>query len=140
LRTETSSGASSRKSTADYARSGARPEGPTKVAKVQQVVEEFVDDLDGTKAAQTVQFSFEGRDYVIDLSKKNATALGKVLVPYIEAGRRIPARRAGRTAAPKVAQPDLQGVRAWAAQNGIEVASRGRIPHSVLEQYTAATS
>jgi hypothetical protein len=107
------------------------------VAKKQTVLEEFVDDLDGTKAAETVSFAFEGREYLIDLSKKNATALTKVLTPYIEAGRKIPGTRRSRGTAAK-RTVDLAAVRAWAAEQGIEVASRGRIPNAILDQYSAA--
>ena len=47
------------------------------------------DDIDGSKGAQTVAFTFDGTSYEIDLSKKNATALAKALQPYIDAGRKM---------------------------------------------------
>ncbi|RPE44160.1 Lsr2 protein [Streptomyces sp. Ag109_O5-1] len=35
-------------------------------------------------------------------------------------------------------QPDAKQVRAWAADNGIEVSPKGKIPDAVVEQYQAA--
>lgn len=36
------------------------------------------------------------------------------------------------------AVPDPKALRAWAAPNGIELSTRGRIPGTVLDQYRAA--
>ncbi|MFJ1653513.1 histone-like nucleoid-structuring protein Lsr2 [Streptomyces sp. NPDC088337] len=35
-------------------------------------------------------------------------------------------------------RPDAKTVRAWAAENGVDVPARGKIPDSVYEQYQAA--
>ena len=32
----------------------------------------LTDDLDGSEATETVRFGLDGRDYEVDLSKKNA--------------------------------------------------------------------
>jgi Lsr2 len=104
------------------------------------------DDLDGSANAQTVTFSLNGKGFEIDLSKKNAASLEKILKPYIDAarpaaasGRRSgstgPGRGRGKRATPAV---DLASVRAWANEAGIQVSDRGRISGAVLEQYAAA--
>ena len=96
------------------------------------------DDLSGGPAEQTVRFAFEGIDYEIDLSAKNAAAFGKQLAPYLEHARRAgraQSRRPGRTAAGRQRSGDI---RAWAKEQGLAVSERGRIPASVLEQYQAA--
>ncbi|MEW2300273.1 histone-like nucleoid-structuring protein Lsr2 [Streptomyces sp. NPDC006655] len=36
------------------------------------------------------------------------------------------------------AKPDPKAVRAWAAENGVDVPARGKIPDAVYEQYAAA--
>lgn len=101
------------------------------------------DDLDGSPNAETVTFSFDGRSFEIDLSKKSRTALEKALKPYIDAGRTV-GSRSTRSAATsrgrgrRSGSVDLAAVRAWAAENGIAVSDRGRISASVLEQYQAA--
>ena len=103
------------------------------------------DDLDGSPNAETVTFSFDGRNFEIDLSKKSRSALEKALKPYIDAGRTVGGRgsRAGGTSRSRGRRSssgsvDLAAVRAWAAENGIAVSDRGRISASVLEQYHAA--
>ncbi|MDQ1720268.1 MAG: hypothetical protein QOI26_2 [Pseudonocardiales bacterium] len=101
------------------------------------------DDLDGSPNAETVTFSFDGRSFEIDLSKKSRSALEKALKPYIDAGRSVGGRgtRASGTSRGRGRRSgavDLAAVRAWAAENGIAVSDRGRISASVLEQYQAA--
>ena len=62
----------------------------------QRVAVVLEDDLTGGPAEQTVRFAFEGTDYEIDLSAKNAAAFGKQLVPYIEHARKAGRARARR--------------------------------------------
>lgn len=111
------------------------------------------DDLTGGKAAETVSFALDGTMYEIDLNKRNAAALRKVLGAYIAAGRpaakptrrRRPASRTsartGRAAnaarAANATAPSQAEIRAWATEQGIEVAARGRISNAVREQYLA---
>jgi hypothetical protein len=45
----------------------------------QQVIVQFVDDLDGSVASGTVEFALDGKDYAIDLSDENAAKLREVL-------------------------------------------------------------
>ena len=104
----------------------------------QRVTVALEDDLDGGPATQTVRFGFEGTDYEIDLSNKNASSFRKQLAPYIDHARkagRAQSRRAGRTAASRQRSGDI---RAWAKDQGLAVSERGRIPASVVEQYHAA--
>ena len=102
------------------------------------------DDMDGSPNAETVTFSFEGRNFEIDLSKKSRGALEKALKPYIDAGRPVGGRTtrssggSSRARGRRSSSVDLAAVRAWAAENGIAVSDRGRISGSVLEQYQAA--
>lgn len=52
------------------------------------------DDLTGGPADETVRFAVDGTDYEIDLSAKNAAALGKLLAPTSSTAAR-PGRRCG---------------------------------------------
>ncbi|MDP9884199.1 hypothetical protein J2W21_001709 [Sinomonas atrocyanea] len=100
------------------------------------VIITLVDDLDGSEADQTVSFSLDGRHYEIDLNADNAAQLRESLAGFVQAARRRgPQRATPRRAA---GQPPQRAVRDWADANGIEVSSRGRIPQSILDQYTAA--
>ena len=104
----------------------------------QKVTVALEDDLDGGPADETVRFGFDGTDYEIDLSAKNARAFREKLAPFIKH-----ARKAGRGAALRAARTPAgrqrsSEVRAWAKDHGLAVSARGRIPASVIEQYQAA--
>lgn len=99
------------------------------------VITTFVDDLDGTDAAETVSFSLDGRHYEVDLSADNAARLRESLAGFVQAARRhAPQKRVQRT----IIQPQQRVIRDWANANGIEVNDRGRIPQNIVDQYTAA--
>ena len=98
----------------------------------------MTDDLDGSSAAETVMFGFEGVTYEIDLSERNRAKLQRDLAPYVAAGRRVSrSRRRGsdRQSGPRV---DRAAVRAWAKDNGLKVSERGRISADVISRYEAA--
>jgi Lsr2 len=104
----------------------------------QKVTVALEDDMTGGPADQTVRFAFDGTDYEIDLSAKNAAAFGEQLAPFLEHARkagRAQLRRPGRGAASRQHSGDI---RAWAKEHGLAVSERGRIPASVTEQYHAA--
>ena len=104
----------------------------------QKVTVALEDDLTGGPADETVRFAFDGTEYEIDLSARNAAAFRKLLEPYAEHARkagRAPARRAGRITAGRQRSGDI---RAGAKQHGLAVSERGRIPAAVVEQYEAA--
>ena len=113
----------------------------------QTVITRLIDDLDGSEAAETVSFGLDGEVYEIDLSAKNAVALRKALDRYRGAARSISSARsssASRRSRGKGSrgrgEMDPRVVRAWAAENGFEISTRGRIPSEVLEQYKASGS
>src|SRR3978361_1728321 len=88
------------------------------------------DDIDGSPNAETVTFSFDGRSFEIDLSKKSRSALETVLKPYIESGRTVGSSRSSRGSSStrgrsrRSSSVDLAAVRAWAADNGLAVSDR----------------
>lgn len=108
----------------------------------QKTVVFLEDDLDGGAADETVTFALDGVSYEMDLSAGNAAKVRAVFGPYVAASRRIggrPARaRSGGSA--KVDREQLTAIRVWAAQEGIEIKNRGRIPSRVVEQYHAAAA
>ncbi|OIV38673.1 hypothetical protein BIV57_04605 [Mangrovactinospora gilvigrisea] len=99
----------------------------------QRVAITLIDDLDGGQAAETVQFSVDGRSYEIDLSSGHADELRTALAPYINAGRRQ--SRSGRSFTRTAVRPDPGTLRAWARAQGIEVPPRGRIPQRVYDAF-----
>jgi hypothetical protein len=101
----------------------------------QKVTIVLQDDLDGSRADETVRFRIGGTEYEIDLSRENAAAFRQRLAPFIESARRAgPAqhRRRGRSVVSRERSGDI---RAWAKQMGYAVSERGRIPARVVEQY-----
>jgi hypothetical protein len=103
-----------------------------------KTVTELVDDMDGKPADETVSFGLDGVQYEIDLATDNAEALRDALAPYAESARRTGGRRAAGRPVKVATEVDTKAVRAWAASNGIELSTRGRIPGHVVEQYRAA--
>lgn len=105
------------------------------------------DDLRPTEEAdETITFSLDRKDYVIDLSSPNATAMRKALAPFIAA-----ARRAGRTnnvvsithrttTTPRrqpatMDREQSSAIREWANKWGFKCSERGRIPAAVLDAW-----
>lgn len=109
-----------------------------------QTVTHITDDIDGsTENVETVTFSLFGATYEVDLSKANQEALEEALEPFLNVARKAggPSRRpSARSASTPSAGSgiDARAVRAWAAENDIEVSPRGRINSKVIDQYRAA--
>ncbi|HEY2095521.1 MAG: hypothetical protein QOI50_7238 [Pseudonocardiales bacterium] len=109
----------------------------------QKVTVSLIDDLDGDKADETVEFGIDGKSYEIDLSSSNADKLRDALASFVAAARRPGGRRrsgggAAASAAarrPSVDREQNQAIRDWARKRGMKVSDRGRIPADVLEAY-----
>lgn len=111
----------------------------------QRIVTELTDDTDGKPADETVTFALDGREYEIDLTKKNAAALRKAFDVYVTSGRRLSGGRRARTSGSASSSSsrsksdlDTKAVREWASKNGHQVSERGRIAASVVDAYRAA--
>jgi hypothetical protein len=112
----------------------------------QRVNVVLVDDLDGSEAAETVNFGLDGANYEIDLSAENATKIREVLAVYVGHGRRTGGRRKGGAQGSGTAArsggvasgPSASEIRAWARENGFDVPERGRVSSEVREAFLAA--
>ncbi|AOS61186.1 histone-like nucleoid-structuring protein Lsr2 [Actinoalloteichus hymeniacidonis] len=113
----------------------------------QKVTVTLVDDLDGSKADETVEFTFDGAAYQIDLSSANAGVLRDALAGFVGHARRSGGRKrnvrpggdradGGSTSAGDREQN--QAIREWARKRGMKVSDRGRIPADVIDAYHAA--
>jgi hypothetical protein len=108
----------------------------------KQTTVTFVDDFDGSEAQGTVQFSFDGNAYEIDLSETNTLSLYEALAPYIEkASKRVGSARSGRKPnrrpTSSVDRERNKCIRAFAQARGIVVNSRGRLSKQLVEAYEA---
>lgn len=108
----------------------------------RQIITVLTDDIDGSTADRTVEFGLDGVGYAIDLSEENIAKLREVLEPYVAVATRVSRAgvRRGAPAAPapaatRTSRAQNQAVRDWAAQNGYELADRGRIPANIVEAY-----
>lgn len=112
------------------------------MARTRVINEVVNDDIDGsTRNVETFTFSFQGHAYEIDLGPKNAKALRADMDKWTEHARKAKRNSAGRrrSATPASKNSDEAArIRAWAAENGVEVSARGRIPSAVVEQYRNA--
>jgi hypothetical protein len=110
----------------------------TMAQRVQVLIE---DDLDGSKADETVSFSLDGTPYEIDLSSDNALKLRKDFAVYIDHARKAsgggarPRRGRARTGPGRELSAEI---RAWAKQRGHKVSERGRIPAAIIQEYKAS--
>jgi hypothetical protein len=110
-------------------------EGTAVAQRVHIVLE---DDLDGSRADETVTFGLDGSTYEIDLSKKNAAKLRDALAAYVGVARRVPGRGGRRSRGRSGSGPSASQVRDWARSHGYEVSDRGRVPADVRAAYDAA--
>ncbi len=114
------------------------------MARIEEVTVSLIDDFDGTAAAETVNFSLDGKVYEIDLSKANANEFRRALLPYVDRARTArpgagTRRKSGsRTGSRRPEGYDRAEVRAWAKANRIKVAPRGRIANEIVEKWRAA--
>lgn len=102
-----------------------------------------VDDLDGkSPVEEPTRFTFAGTTYSIDLGEANLAKLEELLSPYIEVAtvenQTSMFRPTTPTARKPNTNPDLQLIRLWAQQQGMNVADRGRIKQEVVDAYNAA--
>jgi len=107
--------------------------------KIQTIL---VSDLSGdevTLGGETIEFSYRGVDYSIDLTDKEAQGFDKAVAKYLENATKMSGRRSTkRTGTKPSSKADLQAIREWARANGHEVSDRGRIPQMVQDAYNAA--
>ncbi|WP_072806212.1 histone-like nucleoid-structuring protein Lsr2 [Rhodococcoides yunnanense] len=121
----------------------------------KQVIYELVDDIDGTAIdeghGESIEFSLDGVDYVIDLKSKNANDFRKKIDYYVGFATRVGGRKrkvtpagAATKSAPAAAAPakrdasETRAIRQWAADSGYDINDRGRIPADIVEAYDAA--
>lgn len=93
------------------------------------------------------ELEFDGNPAEIDLCDTHYEELRYAVAPYVMAARRVKAAAALAELAPKAGPPErkparidpeqAKHIRAWCADNGIELSTRGAIPKHALEAYHA---
>ena len=96
------------------------------------------DDVDGSKADETVTFGLYGSSYEIDLSAKNADKLRQALALYIGSARRVSGRSGRKAGRGRSVGPSPSEIREWARENGYDVSDRGSVSADIKAAYEAA--
>lgn len=108
---------------------------------------QLIDDIDGSPANTTIEFSANGKNYIIDLSEANAAAFNAALAPYIEHARRARATKKNKNAsrksrssseAARIKRQKNAEMRAWALDNGHTIAKRGQLSQDIIAAYETA--
>jgi hypothetical protein len=111
----------------------------------QRVV--LTDDLDGSEATQTLNYTVDGQEYEIDLSEENIQRFHEALEPFVSKSRPVerrliptPTRRTGQRRSGRSGRDDIAQIRSWAEAQGMDVSARGRVKKEIIEAYDAAHS
>ena len=127
---------------------------------MRELVTVVRDDLDNTLLAdKTIQFSWDGVDFEIDLTHEHLDKFADDMTPWVKAARKIKRSQKRRTPAvpvntDRVPEPvppkqpakrddgsaTRKQIRAWARENGHEVSARGVIPQPVVDAFHADRS
>ncbi|WP_413316654.1 Lsr2 family protein [Agrococcus sp. 1P02AA] len=103
-----------------------------------QLVDDFSGDSISDGEGRTVRFAFDGAEYEIDLTNEHVEEFSSVLERYVHASRRVSGRRrtgGSTTSRASGGNSETAAIREWAESQGLKVATRGRIPADIVEQY-----
>lgn len=111
------------------------------MARKDIVITTYTDDLTGEEFTDeeitTVEFSYSGRDFRIDLGPENATKLDDLLAPYIDKAEKVTAKT--NKSSGNTDKKERPGILAWAKEKKlVKDTHRGRIPNDVIAAYDAA--
>lgn len=120
----------------------------TEIIKKVTVTDDFDGQIVDDGLAETIEFSFEGTDYIIDLRPTNAAKLRKDMEKWLAAGTKITGKRGRpRSTGAGTKRPgtgsgrskeQLANIREWLKKEGHEVNDRGRIKSELVDLYDAA--
>lgn len=119
---------------------------------MKETITRLIDDITKEPVpageGESVTFSINGKEYELDLNKKNAAKFHETMKFYTDHAAEVedePAapqvRRRASSAATKSTKRDpeqLAAIREWARANGHKVSDRGRIKAEIEEAYNAA--
>lgn len=97
----------------------------------------LVSDLSGEPEAETVTIGWKAAWYETELTATERDELQGMLSPYIQVGRKAVTRPSTRFV-PDTTVEEREEIRAWAKQQGYEIAEYGKIPNRVYKAFMAA--
>lgn len=100
-----------------------------------------VSDISGEPEAVTATIGVDGVWHEVDLTETEKDELQQIIAPYVSAGRRIgPTLSQKKKLVPDTTVEERDEIRAWARDNGYELAEYGRIPKKIFAAYNNAHS
>lgn len=105
---------------------------------MQKLEVQLEDDLTGGPADETIAFGVNGRDFEIDLNAKHAANFRKQLATFAERARPVRAHRPRASARTSASRERSRQIRAWAEEQGFDIADHGRLPANVIVEYERA--
>lgn len=113
----------------------------------KKVIEELVDDLDGTTAARTVRIGWNDEWRELELSEKNLATFSKSFDKFWDAARPTSSSPSSSSRGkPKARNAKRNGsttdynrddFRTWAVENDVKL-NRGRPPRELVERFLAS--
>lgn len=111
----------------------------------------LVDDLSKEEIpegeGESIRFSIDGQNRIIDLSTKNADKMRKAIQPFLAASRPFESsqgkaygssHRSKASVSSIGSAQERQQIREWAKGRGMRVSDRGRISEDIVEAWQAA--
>ncbi|MFI6496003.1 Lsr2 family protein [Nonomuraea typhae] len=107
---------------------------------VKRQEEVLVDDVDGSPADETINFTINGDEYEIDLSGPNAARFRATWAPWLSKARKVVRRRRRSMVSARGSGvvTDPKKVRGWAREVGLPVNEKGYPQVSVELEYLRA--
>jgi hypothetical protein len=95
-------------------------------------------DISGKPNAATVTFCVADTWYEVDLTDDEQQGFEQALQPYLEVSRKSGQKTAAKRVVLETTAEEREQIRAWAKEEGLEVAERGQIPKNILKAYDKA--
>lgn len=114
----------------------------------KEIITRLRDDITGELIeeghGETIQFGFGGRNYSIDLNDDNANEFRKFMSKYADKATEevahLPRERRASSSSSSSNKEELQKIRAWAREEGLQVSDRGRVSAEIQAAYHKANS
>lgn len=95
----------------------------------------LVDDVDGSPATQTIEFTVAGRSWALDLNDAHAREFMTDVMRWTRHARRTDIALGDNRVAARRDPAQTRAIRAWATANGLECPPRGKIPKDVEQAF-----
>jgi hypothetical protein len=107
------------------------------------IVQQMIDDFDGTAADREFTFAVDGTNYAIHLNEENIKGFHAAVDEFVEKARKVgrvtTAGKGNTSATVRVNREQTAAIREAARRAGHAINNRGRIPGHILAAYNEGT-